>query len=111
MDGMLAESFEVKGNQAIFTLRQGLTYQDGTPITAQVIEQGYKRVFAAQGISYFLLSMAGLPDGHHVQAHPAPRPSLHEDPPDLLLIKRNTMHNPDAEDFTDVNDPVNAIDP
>src|SRR5436853_4916100 len=53
IDGMLAESFETSGNQVIFTLRQGITYQDGTPITAQVIEEGYRRVFAAQGISYF----------------------------------------------------------
>src|SRR5206468_9553550 len=36
--GMLAEGYETQGNQVIFTLRQGLTYSDGTPITAPVIE-------------------------------------------------------------------------
>src|SRR6267143_6111131 len=86
MDGMLAESFEVKGNQAIFTLRQGLTYQDGTPITAQVIEQGYKRVFAAQGISYFLLSMAAVPDGNHIKALDDRRVASNMDAPNLLLM-------------------------
>src|SRR5258708_27773833 len=81
MDGMLAESFEVKGNQAIFTLRQGLTSPAGTPITAQVIEQVYKRVFAAQGISYFLLSMAGGADCNHVSALDDRRPALHTESP------------------------------
>ena len=66
--GMLAEGYETQGNQVIFTLRQGLTYSDGTPITAPVIEQGYRRIFEAQGISYFLLSMAAVPDPSHIKA-------------------------------------------
>jgi peptide/nickel transport system substrate-binding protein len=102
IDGMLAESYETKGNQVIFTLRQGLTYNDGTPITAQVIEQGYRRIFEAQGISYFLLSMAAVPDPSHIKALDDRRVAITMDAPNLLLMKNNTMHNTSALDIKDV---------
>jgi peptide/nickel transport system substrate-binding protein len=102
IDGMLAESYETKGNQVIFTLRQGLTYSDGTPITAPVIEQGYRRVFEAQGISYFLLSMAAVPDPSHVKALDDRRVAITMDAPNLLLLKNNTMHNTSSLDIKDV---------
>ena len=66
--GMLAKSFVRKGNDFIFTLRKGLKYHDGTPITAKSIEEGYERVFASKGISYFLLAMAAVPDPSHIKA-------------------------------------------
>jgi peptide/nickel transport system substrate-binding protein len=102
IDGMLAESYETKGNQVIFTLRQGMTYSDGTAITAPVIEQGYRRVFEAQGISYFLLSMAAVPDPSHVKALDDRRVAITMDAPNLLLLKNNTMHNTSALDIKDV---------
>jgi peptide/nickel transport system substrate-binding protein len=102
IDGMLAESYETKGNQIIFTLRQGMTYSDGTAITAPVIEQGYRRVFEAQGISYFLLSMAAVPDPSHVKALDDRRVAITMDAPNLLLLKNNTMHNTSALDIKDV---------
>jgi peptide/nickel transport system substrate-binding protein len=102
IDGMLAESYETKGNQVIFTLRQGLTYSDGTAITAPVIEQGYRRVFEAQGISFFLLSMAAVPDPSHIKALDDRRVAITMDAPNLLLMKNNTMHNTSALDIKDV---------
>jgi peptide/nickel transport system substrate-binding protein len=111
IDGMLAESYETKGNQVIFTLRQGLTYQDGTPITAQVIEQGYRRVFAAQGISYFLLTMAAVPDAAHVKALDDRRVAINMDAPNLLLMKNNTMHNTSSVDIKDVKTHATSSDP
>ena len=110
IDGMLAESFEVKGNQAIFTLREGLTYSDGTPITAPVIEEGYRRVFASQGISYFLLSMAAVPDASHVKALDDRRLAINMDASNLLLMKNNTMHNTSAIDIKDVKAHATATD-
>ncbi len=65
---MLAQSYVRKGNDFIFTLRKGLKYHDGTPITAKEIEQGYKRIFDAKGISYFLLTMAAVTDPSHIKA-------------------------------------------
>ena len=102
IEGMLAEGYSTSGNQVIFTLRQGLTYNDGTPITAQIIEQGYRRIFEAQGISYFLLQMAAVPDPSHIKALDDRRVAITMDAPNLLLMKNNTMHNTSALDIKDV---------
>jgi peptide/nickel transport system substrate-binding protein len=110
IDGMLAESYQTSGNEVIFTIRQGLTYSDGTPITAPVIEQGYRRIFEAQGISYFLLSMAAVPDPNHIKALDDRRVSIKMDAPNLLLMKNNTMHNTSALDIKDVRAHATATD-
>jgi len=97
--GMLAQSYVRKGNDFIFTLRPGLKYHDGTPLTAKHIEQGYRRVFEAQGISYFLLTMAAVPDPDHIKALDARRVRIHMDRANLLFLKNNTMHNTSAVNF------------
>lgn len=97
--GMLAESYVRKGNDYIFTLRKGLKYHDGTPVTAKAIEEGYRRVFEAEGISYFLLSMAAVPKPDHIKALDDRRVRVHMDTPNLLLLKNNTMHNTSAVSF------------
>jgi peptide/nickel transport system substrate-binding protein len=100
--GMLAESYVRKGNDYIFTLRKGLRYHDGTPVTAKSIEQGYRRVFDAQGISYFLLTMAAVPKPDHIRALDDRRVRIHMDTPNLLFLKNNTMHNTSAVSFEEV---------
>jgi peptide/nickel transport system substrate-binding protein len=94
--GMLAQSYTRKGNDYVFTLRRGLKYHDGTPITPKAIEDGYRRVFEAQGISYFLLQMAAVTDPDHIKALDSRRVRIHMDKPNLLLLKNNTMHNTSA---------------
>jgi peptide/nickel transport system substrate-binding protein len=100
--GMLAQSFVRKGNDFIFTLRKGLKYHDGTPITAKSIEEGYRRVFASKGISYFLLAMAAVPDPSHIKAVGRNKVRIHMDHPNLLLMKNNTMHNTSAVEYQEV---------
>jgi peptide/nickel transport system substrate-binding protein len=100
--GMLAKSFRRKGNDFIFTLRKGLKYHDGTPITAKSIEEGYERVFASKGISYFLLAMAAVPDPSHIKAIGDDQVRIHMDTPNLLLMKNNTMHNTSAVAYQEV---------
>jgi peptide/nickel transport system substrate-binding protein len=100
--GMLAQSFVRKGNDVIFTLRKGLKYHDGTPITAKSIEEGYRRVFASKGISYFLLAMAAVPDPSHIKAIGPNKVRIHMDQPNLLLMKNNTMHNTSAVEYQEV---------
>jgi peptide/nickel transport system substrate-binding protein len=100
--GMLAQSFVRKGNDFIFTLRKGLKYHDGTPITAKSIEEGYRRVFASKGISYFLLAMAAVPDPSHIKAIGRNKVRIHMDHPNLLLMKNNTMHNTSAVEYQEV---------
>jgi peptide/nickel transport system substrate-binding protein len=97
--GMLAQSYVRKGNDFIFTLRKGLRYHDGTPLTAKSIEQGYRRVFEAKGISYFLLTMAAVTDPSHIKALDERRVRIRMNQPNLLLMKNNTMHNTSAVEY------------
>jgi len=97
--GMLAQSYVRKGNDFIFTLRKGLRYHDGTPLTAKSIEQGYRRVFEAKGISYFLLTMAAVTDPSHIKALDDRRVRIRMNQPNLLLMKNNTMHNTSAVEY------------
>ena len=102
INGMLAQSYMRKGNDFIFTLRKGLKYHDGTPITAKEIEQGYRRVFESKGISYFLLTMAAVMDPSHIKALDTYRLRVHMDHPNLLFMKNNTMHNTSAVEYQEV---------
>jgi len=99
---MLAQSYVRKGNDFIFTLRKGLKYHDGTPITAKEIEQGYKRIFDAKGISYFLLTMAAVTDPSHIKALDTYRVRIRMNQPNLLFMKNNTMHNTSAVEYQEV---------
>jgi peptide/nickel transport system substrate-binding protein len=100
--GMLAQSYVRKGKDFIFTLRKGLKYHDGTPITAKEIEQGYRRVFDAKGISYFLLTMAAVTAPDHIKALDQYRVRIRMNQPNLLLLKNNTMHNTSAVEYQEV---------
>ena len=111
INGMLASGYQATANSVIFTLRQGLTYQDGTPITAQLVADGYRRVFESKGISYFLLQMAAVPDPDHIRALDSTRVEIRMDAPNLLLLKNNTMHNTSALDLKDVKAHATSTDP
>jgi peptide/nickel transport system substrate-binding protein len=108
--GMLAQSFVRKGNDYIFTLRRGLKYHDGTPITAKEIERGYQRVFDAKGISYFLLTMAAVMDPSHVKALDTYRLRVRMDQPNLLFLKNNTMHNTSSVSYEEVQEHASSGD-
>ena len=111
INGMLASGFQATANSVVFTLRQGLTFQDGTPITAQLIAEGYRRVFESKGISYFLLQMAAVPDPDHIRALDDTRVEIRMDAPNLLLLKNNTMHNTSSLDLKDVKAHATSTDP
>ncbi|HXV83446.1 MAG TPA: ABC transporter substrate-binding protein [Candidatus Binatia bacterium] len=42
--GLLAESWEMKGNKLQFSLRKGIRFHDGTPFTAKDVVASYKRI-------------------------------------------------------------------
>jgi peptide/nickel transport system substrate-binding protein len=42
--GLLAESWEMKGNKLQFSLRKGVRFHDGTPFTAKDVIASYKRI-------------------------------------------------------------------
>jgi peptide/nickel transport system substrate-binding protein len=111
IQGMLAESWEESGSSVVFTLREGITYHDGTPVTAKYIEEGYRRVFEAEGISYFLLSMAAVPDPDHIRALDDRRVEVRMDTENLLFFKNNTMHNTSAVNFEEAKERATTNDP
>ena len=111
INGMLAGDYQATANSVVFTLRQGLTFQDGTPITAPLIADGYRRVFESKGISYFLLQMAAVPDPDHIRALDNTRVEIRMDAPNLLLLKNNTMHNTSSLDVKDVRAHATSTDP
>jgi peptide/nickel transport system substrate-binding protein len=104
INGMLADSYEEQGNKVIFTLRDGLTYHDGTEIDAKKIEEGYRRVYEAQGISYFLLTMAGVPEPDRIKAVDNRRIEFNLTTANLLFLKNNTMHNTSSVDVAEAKE-------
>src|SRR5438309_6759405 len=119
----LEEAEEVQALRALLTRRDvlklgsvaalgvGVGDRRVAAFTAQVSEDGYRRVFAAQGISYFLLSMAAVPDPDHVKALDDHRVAINMDAPNLLLMKNNTMHNTSSVDIKDVKAHATSSDP
>ncbi len=61
------------GKTWTFTLRDGIKFQDGSPITAADIKYGVERAFApeyAEGPTYLMEWLAGTPDFHKVYSGP-----------------------------------------
>jgi peptide/nickel transport system substrate-binding protein len=109
--GMLAESFEETRNAVVFALRDGLTYHDGTPVTAKEIENGYRRVYEAEGISFFLLTMAAVADPDMIRARGDKQVEIQMEKRNLLLMKNNTMHNTSSISTKDAKAHATANDP
>ncbi len=109
--GMLAENFDEKGSSVVFTLRDGARYHDGTPVTAKEIENGYRRVYEAEGISYFLLTMAAVSKPDMIRARGGKNVDIRMGKRNLLLMKNNTMHNTSAISIEDVKAHSTSKDP
>jgi peptide/nickel transport system substrate-binding protein len=91
--GLMAQSIQRRGNQVVFTLRNGLRYHDGTPIDAHTVEQGYKRIFGTNSIGALLLSVGGVPKASDVRALDSRRIAFTLHPANLLFLKCNTTQN------------------
>ena len=94
--GMLAESWKQEGADVIFTLREGLTFADGTPIDAQAIVDGYKRVYEVGGVSTFLLGMAGVTSPDQITVVDERTIKMTADVANNLINLNNVMHNTSA---------------
>jgi peptide/nickel transport system substrate-binding protein len=111
VQGMLADDYEQSGTSYVFTLRDDARYHDGTPVAAKHIVEGYRRVFEAEGISYFLLDMAAVPDPDHIRALDDRRVEVRMDKNNLLLLKNNTMHNTSAINYEEMRKHASDDDP
>lgn len=94
--GMLAESWEQDGADITFTLQEGLTFSDGTPIDAQAIVDGYTRIFEVGGVSTFLLGMAGVTSGEQFEVIDDLTLKMTADVANNLINLNNVMHNTSA---------------
>ena len=109
--GMLAENWDQDGNVVTFRLRKGLKFHNGNPITAQVIVDGYKRIFEQGGISSWLLIMASVtkPDAFTVVDDLTIKMTMATE--NNLVNLNNVMHNTSTVDPLEVQAHKTDTDP
>lgn len=100
--GMLAESWEQDGNVVTFKLREGLTFSNGNPITADVVVEGYRRIFEIGGLSYFLLTMGAVADASQFEVVDELTLRMTMNTPNNLVNLNNVMHNTSSVDPLEV---------
>ncbi|MFB3103788.1 MAG: ABC transporter substrate-binding protein, partial [Pseudomonadales bacterium] len=96
--GMLAESWEQDGAVVTFMLREGLTFSNGDPITADVIVDGYRRIFEVGGLSFFLLTMGSVDDASQFEVVDDLTIRMTMNTPNNLVNLNNVMHNTSSLD-------------
>lgn len=110
--GMLAESWAYDGSNMVFTMRDGVTYSNGDPIDANTTVTGYRRIFEAQGVSTFLLSMGGSVVDSTAFEAPDPKTFVMKmSKPNTLTAKNNTMHNTSSLDPVEIEANNSESDP
>lgn len=96
--GMLAESWEQDGKVVTFHLRKGLKFHNGNPITAQVVVDGYKRIFEQNGMSSFLLIMGSVTKPDQFEAVDDLTIKMSMATANNLVNLNNVMHNTSTVD-------------
>lgn len=109
--GMLAESWEQDGNVVTFRLRKGLKFHNGNPITAQVVVDGYKRIFEQQGMSSFLLTMGSVTKPDQFAALDDLTVKMTMTTENNLVNLNNVMHNTSTVDPLEVQAHKTDTDP
>lgn len=110
--GMLADSWEMDGENMVFTMRDDATYHNGEPIDANTMVTGYDRVFSSQAVSSFLLSMGGSVTSSDAFSATDDKTFVIEmSKPNTLTAKNNTMHNTSALNPTEMEENATEEDP
>ena len=109
--GMLAESWEQKDNVVTFHLRKDIKFQNGDPITAQTIVDGYKRIFEVGGLSSFLLTMGSVTKPDEFKAVDDLTIQMTMATPNNLVNLNNVMHNTSTVDPKEVTEHKTDTDP
>ena len=86
--GALAEKYEwnADGTKITFTLRDGLKFSNGDPLTAEAVKFTYDRLYDQNGVTPFLMSMAAVPDKDHVKVVDDLTIEITVDTPNTLLL-------------------------
>ena len=109
--GMLAESWEQDGDVVTFKLREGLTFSNGDPITADVIVDGYRRIFEVGGLSFFLLTMGSVDDASQFEVVDDLTIRMTMNTPNNLVNLNNVMHNTSSLDPLEIAERATESDP
>ena len=109
--GMLAESWEQDGKVVTFRLRKGLKFHNGNPITAQVVVDGYKRIFEQNGMSSFLLTMGSVTKPDQFAALDDLTVKMTMTTENNLVNLNNVMHNTSTVDPLEVQAHKTDTDP
>lgn len=100
--GMLAESWEQDGDVVTFHLRKGLKFHNGDPITAQVIVDGYRRIFEVGGLASFLLTMGSVTEANQFEVVDDLTVKMSMATANNLVNLNNVMHNTSTVDPLEV---------
>ncbi|NJL33304.1 MAG: ABC transporter substrate-binding protein [Chloroflexaceae bacterium] len=92
--GMMAEEWSMDEDGVVtFNLREGLTWHNGEPVTAQSVVDGYNRIFEVGGNASFLLTMGGVNDASYFAVVDDLTLTMAPDVPNNLVNMNNVMHN------------------
>ncbi len=101
--GGLAESFEWSedGKTVTFTMRDGLKFSNGDPLTAESVKFTFDRLFDQQGVTVGNMALAEVPDKEHIELIDSKTVAIHLDRPNSLLFGNmaqagNSILNPNV---------------
>ncbi len=101
--GGLAESFEwtEDGTTVTFTMRDGLKFSNGDPLTAESVKFTFDRLFDQQGVTVGNMALAEVPDKHHIELIDSKTIAIHLDRANSLLFGNmaqagNSILNPNV---------------
>ena len=110
--GMIASDWKYDGSDIVFTVRDGVTYSNGDPVDAKVVEAGYNRIFVVNGSTIGLLNMGGATtDAADFVADDAKTFRIKMTKPNTLIAKNIVMHNTSAIDPIEMAANATASDP
>ena len=101
--GGLAESYawSEDGKTVTFTMRDGLKFSNGDPLTAESVKFTFDRLYDQMGVTVGNMALAEVPDKDHVELIDSKTIAIHLDRPNTLLFGNmaqagNSILNPNV---------------
>jgi peptide/nickel transport system substrate-binding protein len=111
--GAVAESYEVSpdGKTITYHIRDGATFHDGTPLTAEAVKFTFDRIVESQGVSWYYVDMAGARTKADYEVVDDSTLAVHLAEPNDLAIKLLTLQNIVPVNPTLLREHMTADDP
>ncbi len=93
--GAVAESYEISpdGTTVTYHIREGLTFHDGTPLTADAVKFTFDRIVESQGIGFSYVDLAGARTTDAFELVDDYTLVMHLEVPNSLAMKALTLQN------------------